>query len=905
MAKLSADGKYVTVEQGDTLGEIAEDFAGGYSKYKKLAEWNGISNPDLISIGQKIYLSADGSSSSGSSSGSSEQEQTTTSNKVTIKNFGALSTDPNKLFVTWEWGQQSKTESYKILWKYTTVDGLTFSTTQTNTVDEDYYAGSRYATYDIPEGAKKVTAQVMPVSKKYKKDDKETTYFTGEWSTVTSDTTYTNGTPLTEPSQPTLTADGLKLTAEIKDVGDLYADQIEFKLIKNDTTVVGTKSASINTQTGYVSYAWSTSDAGSTYKVQARAVKGSLYSDWSSYSNEVTTPPSAPKGFKTIKAQTETSVYLTWEAVKSAKSYDIEYTQEKRYFDTSDQTATKSGITSLFFEITGLESGKEYFFRIRAVNEDNTTSDWSGISSCIIGSKPAAPTTWSSSTTAIAGEALNLYWVHNSEDGSSQTYAELELYIGGVKETHTIKNSTEEDEKDLASVYSVNTSTYKEGTQILWRVRTSGITKDYGDWSVQRTIDIYGKPSVEVSFTKLDGSSISSLTSFPGYIRALAGPKTQAPIGYHVEVISNSIYETVDAVGNTIIVNAGEAIYSKHFDINTELLVELSSGNIDLENNISYTIVVTVSMNSGLTVEGSVNFTVAWADDRYAPGAEISIDREVMSAHIRPYCMEGKLVKYRVTKSGNRYTKTSTAVGNLYGEQVGRTTTGEVVYLGMDDNGNDIYFCEVDKSTMVENITLSVYRRTFDGKFVEIATGLDNSKNTTVTDPHPSLDHARYRIVATSTKTGAVSYSDISEPVGHIFGIIQWDEAWSNFETTEEAALEQPPWSGSLVQAMYNLDVTESTELDVEHVDYIGREQSVSYFGTKIGNKCSWNFDIVKSDKETLYTLRRLQRWLGNVYMREPSGLGYWATVTVSFGQTHNTLTIPVTISATRVEGGV
>ena len=897
MAKLSSDGKYVTVERGDTLGQIAIDHAGGYSNYKKLAEWNNISNPDLIYIGQKIYLTKDGSSSSGSSS-----KPAVNSNKVTIKQFGALSTDPDKLFVTWEWSKQDKTESYKILWKYTTVDGLTFSTTQTNTVDKDYYAGSRYATYDIPEGAKKVSVQVKPISKTYKKNDKDTTYFTGEWSTAK---THTNGTPLTAPGQPTLTADGFKLTAEIENVGDLYADKIEFRLVKNNTTVVGTKSASINAKTGYVSYSWSTSDAGSEYKVQARAVKGSLYSDWSGYSNTVTTPPSVPKGFTTLKAQSETSVYLSWPEIKSAKTYDIEYALEKRYFDGSDQTTTKSGIDTLYFEITGLETGKEYFFRIRAVNEDSVASDWSGISSCVIGSKPAAPTTWSSSTTAIVDEELNLYWVHNSEDGSSQTYAELELYIDGIKETHTIKNSTEEEEKDRTSVYSVDTSIYVEGTQIQWRVRTAGVTKEYGDWSVQRTIDIYARPAVEVSFTDIDGKSIETLTSFPGYIYALPGPKTQAPIGYHVEVISNSIYDTVDNVGNDITVNAGQAVYSKHFDIDTELLVELSSGNIDLENNIEYTIRVTASMDSGLTAEGSVNFTVAWADERYSPTAEISIDEEVLSAHIRPYCAENTIVRYKVVYTNRVYTKTSEVVENTYGEQVGTTTTGEVVYLGVDDDGGNVYFCETVESKLVENISLSVYRRTFDGKFVEIATGLDNSKNTTVTDPHPSLDHARYRIVATSTETGAVSYSDISEPVGYIFGIIQWDEAWSNFEATEEAALDQPPWSGSLLKMMYNLDVSENADLDVAHIDYIGREQSVSYFGTKIGNKSSISFDVVKSDKETLYTLRRLQRWLGNVYIREPSGLGYWATVTISFGQTHKELTIPVSISVTRVEGGV
>ena len=54
MAKLSPDGKSVTVEWGDTLSQIAADYAGGYNNYKKLAAINNISNPNLIYVGQVI-----------------------------------------------------------------------------------------------------------------------------------------------------------------------------------------------------------------------------------------------------------------------------------------------------------------------------------------------------------------------------------------------------------------------------------------------------------------------------------------------------------------------------------------------------------------------------------------------------------------------------------------------------------------------------------------------------------------------------------------------------------------------------------------------------------------------------------------------------------------------------------
>ena len=62
--------------------------------------------------------------------------------------------------------------------------------------------------------------------------------------------------------------------------------------------------------------------------------------------------------------------------------------------------------------------------------------------------------------------------------------------------------------------------------------------------------------------------------------------------------------------------------------------------------------------------------------------------------------------------------------------------------------------------------------------------------------------------------------------------------------------------------------------------------------------------DIDKADEETLYALRRLKTWMGDVYVREPSGSGYWAYITVSFSQVHREMVIPVTIDITRVEGG-
>jgi hypothetical protein len=256
-------------------------------------------------------------------------------------------------------------------------------------------------------------------------------------------------------------------------------------------------------------------------------------------------------------------------------------------------------------------------------------------------------------------------------------------------------------------------------------------------------------------------------------------------------------------------------------------------------------------MNSGLTTESSCDFTVSWADIYYEPNAEIGVDYDTLSAYIKPYC-------------------------------------------------NDQYGMPID------DILLSVYRREFDGSFTELATGIPNGSNTFVTDPHPSLDYARYRVVAITNSTGAVSYCDIpGYPVGEKCIVLQWSEEWTNFDTTNSDEMEKPTWSGSLLKLPYNIDITNNHKPDVALASYIGREHPVSYYGTQLGETATWNVVIDKDDKETLYALRRLAKWMDNVYVREPSGSGYYANVVVSFSQKHKEVTIPVTLDITRVEGGV
>ncbi len=1003
-----------TVKKGDTLSGIAKKYNTTTTNLKKL---NNLKSTTIY-VGQKLTISGKRTSTT--------TKKSKTSNKAVVDHFGLQSDTDRTLFAGWNWDKKH-TDHYHVHWFYSTGDGLWFKGSES---DEEWHQ----STYTAPSNAKRVKFKVKPVSTTHKVNKKDVHYWTAEWSSYKY---YTFVDKPETPPVPTVTSDKYKLTAKVSNL-DSKIKKVQFSIVIDDkydyirpvckvVTSVASYTCKIN--------------AGHSYKVRCRSKIDGEYSEWSEYSNNVNGIPDAIDKVWSCKSNSSTSVLLQWRNnEKLVDTYDIEYTTKKDYFLGSGETKKITGIKTTRYEVTGLQTGQEYFFRIRAVNSTGE-SPWSNIKSVILGKKPSEPTTWSSTTTAVVGENLTLYWIHNTQDNSNLKSSILELTVNNVSEVITITHEskvTDETDSDVTEKYSISTNSYSEGAIIQWRVKTAGITGEYSDWSVQRTIDIFAKPTLTIGITDQNANNLTVIERFPFYINAMAGPSSQIPIGYHVNIISDYSYETVDSIGNFKMVNEGESIYSKHFDTSDDLLLEMSAGNVDLENNISYTIIVSVSMDSGLSTEERMSFEVAWTDDEFIPDAEITIDKERLSAHIRPYCEYYPIKYYSVNEttdeSGNKiYTRNLSTVisknlidtslfegvslsdlfnnnnsgdivipviedafiiGESYNTEV-MFTDGTAYYGGdffpqfykddslifsryvfeltekpnkakfvwnktimlndygdktiqyiqvckktyeeqypeyerynevknldgesvdnaftdLDDivyqNADNQLFCFAESETgvLVEDIILSVYRREYDGTFVEIGDGIVNTNNTFVTDPHPSLDFARYRIIATSNSTGAVSYSDIKGyEVGEKSVIIQWDEKWSDFETTNEDELETPAWSGSMLKLPYNIDVSDSNSPDTTLVKYIGRKHPVSYYGTQVGTSSSWNVAIDKKDIDTLYALRRLAIWMGDVYVREPSGSGYWANINVSFDQKHRELTIPVRLDITRVDGGV
>ena len=534
---------------------------------------------------------------------------------------------------------------------------------------------------------------------------------------------------------------------------------------------------------------------------------------------------------------------------------------------------------------------------------------------------------------------------------------------------YTVKAANSDTNPNPTHALIIQTKNYTEGAKITWCVTTTSSAGKTSDPSVERLIEIFSKPtvlmgvsngeSVGIKYYKVDylentqtysmtsetlaplnGEPVSgaftvegnrqvrtdtlngetilyciveedALTSLPLKVEVEvdANEAVQTPIEYLLTVSANNQYNTVDNFGNEVTVSIGQTLFSKHYTAAgiDKLDVDISAGDITLVNGESYTVKCLVAMSSGITVEAFTEIQISWSSTGYYLNSQVGYDETAYSVYLRPYCDIIERVYYKVENRATLYYLLTETYDYVYGTVLPGvfTTTGEQVYKGTLDDGTSVYYTIADEHRPVTDVLFSVYRREYDGGFTPIIEGLDAAKESFVTDPHPSLDYARYRIVAKDKQTSAITYADIANYyIGEKAIIIQWNEPHSSFAIDEDS-LSSGDGTQSLLRLPYNIDVTNAKSTEVSLIKYVGRKNPVSYYGTHTGETASWKTEIPKSDIETIYALQRLQAYSGDVYVREPYGTGYWANVTVSFSKNHLETTIPVSINVTRVEGGV
>ena len=652
---------------------------------------------------------------------------------------------------------------------------------------------------------------------------------------------------------------------------------------------------------------------------------GSGFGARSGLSDSLVMAPAAPSALK-ASAASSTSAYLEWiDSLFTGDSYLIYHADTRA--EAADPDAY--GISGTSYEstpqngknhytVTGLTPGGTVWFSVRRVS-DGGSSAVCAPASCVLGTVADAPTPVEQSVAVFVGDTLTLEWVHNCEDGSDQTWR----HVVAEASTDGLSWSTIADVSGSTAetTYDIDTTSMADGTRIRWRVRTKGAYTAYTSdeqarWRWSRTVEVrvWVKPSMTVLAKSVtaDGEDATNgtLARLPLVAVLTTGvdATSQRAVEWSLRIDLKEATTYVNDWGENDWMQAGTTVWSAYIDDSDEgfgdetMAVTIPASEAAFVVGSEYRMVAQAVMDSGLvTDEAECEFLCSWTSTLPAPSAAL-IATDDFACAIYPSCItwdeEDGVPVPMVDDGGNPVRETDV------GEYVFDPVTGEGSYDGHDgepmsfDDGTPIYACAC---RLTEGVTLSVWRIEPDGLLTEIATGVPNTGSVAVTDAHPSFGTCWYRIVANDSATDEVRVLDQSVDMPYEMLLIQWDE---RTVAISDSNSEEVTYDGSMLQLPYNIKTTETWDKDVAEVEYIGRSHPVSYYGTQVGQRAKWRSVVVpREDVEDLDALRRLAVHMGDCYVREPTGTGYWAHVEVEgIEQSFDSAVADVSISIARVD---
>lgn len=778
--------------------------------------------------------------------------------KVTNLAVGQQGSTGTTVYATWtafSSAKQKNIEGISVTWQYQVLNSAGKAVWLKGSTETISKGSAKSGTYSAPSESLAVQVSVKPVLTK--KGKKKATA-----KSESASRSFAGNAPA-KPSTPSASIDGYTLTLRIQS-SDQYAKKAVFYMYRDSEASPYWSSSAIALSGAGVAQQIVTLAPNHRYYARVRLYNNSAGSELSDAVaiSEIVIPAQVINVVATPLSQTQ--IQLSWSSTNGAAStngYEIEYATDPNYFGGSNANTISASNTTAYINV---ETGHTWYFRVRAKNASGITGAWSDPpASAAAASKPNPPTTWTLSSTAFVDSTVTLYWTHNSADGSKPTKSEVEWSLNdGQSHSIIVTHDLGPDDHDYTFNYELSLASlsFNDGDILKWRIRTQGVeAMGWSDYSVLREIRIYSPASLSVYVE-------NKVDAYPINFDITVTPATQSIVSFYLAISARDSYDDNDYMGEFQHVVAGQKVFSKNYSsLDNVDTISLTPSDINLMSGQTYDVEAIVATSAGLTAETTTEFTLDITEPDYYLDIGITIDPDSLSAALIPGCYSD---------------------------------------VNEDEEGDDVY----DIENIVDSVVLSVYRINFDGSFTPIEINIPNDGMTVISDPHPALDNGKYRLVALDNATGAMFFDDIVSEDLEVKGLVlQWDAKYANYlvrgivDEIDEAAIGNMA-GGTTLRLPYNVKKNESSELDVELVDYIGREHPVSYYGTQKGQKSSYSTDVPKDDVDTLDLVRRLQTWPGDVYLRAQDGLGYWAKVEVSFDRDYDSLLMPVSIDAVRVD---
>ena len=639
----------------------------------------------------------------------------------------------------------------------------------------------------------------------------------------------------------------------------------------------------------------------SGYSLHTRNVSADGVTMTSDYDSYTTTMPVAPTLDSVTPTNIAGKVYLSWtNAWTEATGVIIAWTDDQDNWmsnDDPDEYEIKELASNWF--ITGLETGKVWYFRVRSVKEANdseTLSPWSSDLKIDLASAPAVPVLYLSDDKIAEDGMVTAYWSHVSTDGTGQIASNIveATYSGGVWTYGNPVVATRDAQH--VDIYAADQG-WTNGTTKYLALQTRSGSGGMSEFSTPVQLVIAAKPTVNITANSFSGTeTITQYFLGDGVTDTFlcANNMTAAPT------------VTVDGVAATVVsYTDGEVELSAAPADGKEVVITYTTADNNVLTGMPLTATITTTNAATLTVaiERAVTYPMLRPDGTLTDGAEgetvyvntiaaeatnsISIAIDDIIGHLD----DGAIYNFIATVSDNfGQTAEKRIRFNVHWSHQAWDPTATFI------TDADAYIARITPiagADYASGDTCDIYRLSADQPELIISGG---QFGTEYVDPYPAFGpDSGYKIV---TVTGTKDY-------------ITEDSKFAEYDTTDDpnsAYTQLDPgllvidFDADRVELEYNISLGNSWEKDFQRTTYLGGHVTGDHNRVVTRDLSAASLLVRGDDEGIAFKMRQLARYPGLCHVRTPEGSSFVADIQVSEAQSYNTATIDYDLSIQKVD---
>lgn len=555
---------------------------------------------------------------------------------------------------------------------------------------------------------------------------------------------------------------------------------------------------------------------------------------------------------------------------------EVSWSDRKDAWNSTDEPSTyivDRGRNS-FLNINGLETGVEWFVRVRFIKGTGDSvfySRYSELKSKLLSTKPLVPVVTITPDTISEDETATISWVYSTTDGSDQGSAEVgEILVSGEEPMPLLNGTVSGNSKKLEITPSE--LGWANGTDHQLAVITTsenGLRSEA--WSAPYILHIVAKPEIDISSPSLvvNGDGVKELKAMPLTVNVTATAETMVSViverkgSYHNERPDESNLDGYD--GETIAASTLTGSGTVNFVIGENILGRFDDGG-------EYRIIATAQDNYGQTSttypidpetgKADYNgyqheFTINWTHQAAVPTATVSVDDEAEIATLTPIAptTEDNILRYSSRSSF--------------------PATGEAKKLYIDESNNDMYWYE--NGEYIENTdTCDIYRLSVD-KPVLIYEGAEFGKS--YIDPFPTIGYYGGHRFVTVTSNGDYTIDNTSTD-----GNYAWTDTKEEHGDVFEIHSNIIDFGEDKVHLLYEVDISNNWSKDFKETKYLGGSVQGDW-NPAVSRTSTVSFTAVPDlpeDQALIESMRRLAVYPGICHVRTKDGSSYSADVSVN-----------------------